>query len=425
MEQFLSNNEGKDMVVFHHADNDGKTCAAIIQELYPDAWFYPVNHNKEVKWDLMDPTIATVMVVDFSFPLETMKELNSMYHLVWIDHHPIIHEYEQQGFTCDGLRESTPGRSAAMLTWEYMHPGVNPPWAVKYVSDYDTWKFDYGNDTRAFDAALGQMELTPVDRHAEEWKKLFRDANFVHKLLATGKRILNYIKLKNEVIVNDGAFETSIDGVPALACNVKDANSSLFDSLHRPDRPIRILYRYFHNIRKVRVSIYSLDEQKHPANEIAKRHGGNGHAGASGCVCDLDKLPFNQPKPIPESKLSYTNIFQPILDSLQHDPLANRYANQGILPVIYSSGTPAKMFGYDAMLINHPALFTNTWYVTGLNLEYDLGVYWNMCNTGWYRYRIYSLNPELSLEDLQKKIGTGKIVDDALWVYAKEMMPIG
>ena len=47
----ISQVNGKDVVVFYHADNDGKVCAAIISELYPDAWCYPVNHNKDVKWD--------------------------------------------------------------------------------------------------------------------------------------------------------------------------------------------------------------------------------------------------------------------------------------------------------------------------------------------------------------------------------------
>lgn len=417
MEQ-LSNVNGSDMVVFYHADNDGKVCAAIIHELYPDAWCYPVNHNKDVRWDLIDPTVKTVVVVDFSFPLPTMIDLKNRYRLIWIDHHPIVHEYAQQGFTCEGKVETTVGRSAAMLVWEYFHPNVNPPWVVKYVSDYDTWCFQYGDDTKAFDAAIGQLELSPIDKHTQEWTKLFHDKDFVHKLLQTGKRILNYIKIRNEVLVKDGAFETEIDGVPALACNVKDTNSSLFDSINRPDLPIRILFRYFYNIRKVRVSIYSIDEKKHPANEIAKKFGGNGHPGASGCVAEINQLPFRLPPACAADRLSYENVLQPITDALQHDPLANKYANQGLLPVIYGSSVPMTICGINSVAINHPALFTNTWYVTGLNLEYDLGIFWNLCANGWYRYRFYSLNPDLSLEQLQKEhFPNGKLIGDSLWVY--------
>lgn len=415
----ISQVNGKDVVVFYHADNDGKVCAAIISELYPDAWCYPVNHNKDVKWELIDPnTTKTVVVVDFSFPLPTMMELKNKYNLIWIDHHPVVHEYKQQGFTCEGKVETSPGRSAAMLVWEYFHPDVNPPWVVKYISDYDTWCFQYGDDTKAFDAAIGQMELSPIDKHKQEWSKLFRDKEFVHKLLLTGKRIMNYIKIKNEVLVKDGAFETKIDGVPALACNVKDANSTLFDSIQRPDIPIRILFRYFYNIRKVRISIYSIDEEKYPANEIAKKFGGNGHPGAAGCVADLDQLPFRLPPASRVEELTYDNILQPIVDTLQKDPLANRYANQNLLPVIYGSATPITVAGIKSVAINHPALLTNTWYVTGLNLEYDLGIFWNLCSTGWYRYRFYSLNPDLSLEKLKENyVHDGKFVGDSLWAY--------
>ena len=414
----LSDVNGSDMVVFYHADNDGKVCAAIINEIYPDAWCYPVNHNKDVRWELINPTVKTILIVDFSFPIDTMFSLMRNYRVIWIDHHPVIYEYAQQGFQCEGKQECSPGRSAAMLVWEYFHPNIPAPWVVRYISDYDTWKFDYGDDTRAFDAAIGQLDLSPIDKYRNTWNKLFRDKEFVHKLLITGKRILNFIKARNEVIVHDGAFETSIDGTAALACNVKDTNSSLFDSLHRDDIPIRILFRYFHNIRKVRVSVYSKDEEKHPANEIAKKYGGNGHCGAAGFVCDIANLPFNLPQKVDVKDLQYENILQPILDALDTDPLANRYANQNLIPIIYGSATPLKVCGINTVAINHPALFTNTWYVTGLNLEYDLGVFWNLCNNGWYRYRFYSLNPELTLEQLQKDyIPNGKIIGDSLWSY--------
>ena len=414
----LSDVNGSDMIVFYHADNDGKVCAAIIQELYPDVWCYPVNHNKDVRWELITPTIKTILIVDFSFPIETMFSLINKYKVIWIDHHPVIHEYAQKGFQCEGKQEASPGRSAAMLVWEYFHPGIPAPWVVKYVSDYDTWKFDYGDDTRAFDAAIGQLDLTPIEKYKNTWSKLFRDKEFIHKLLITGKRILSFIQTRNEVIVKDGAFETSIDGVPALACNVKDTNSALFNSLGRDDVPIRILFRYFYNIKKMRVSIYSIDEEHYPANEIAKKFGGNGHTGAAGFVCNVNDLPFKLPVPTAVDTLSYENVLQPIVDTLQQDPLANRYANQNIIPVIYGSSMPINFRGIHAVAINHPALFTNTWYMTGLNLEYDLGIFWSLCNNGWYRYRFYTLNPDFSLDQLKKDhIPDGHIVGDSLWAY--------
>ena len=104
-----------------------------------------------------------------------------------------------------------------------------------------------------------------------------------------------------------------------------------------------------------------------------------------------------------KARVTYDNILQPIVDTLQKDPLANRYANQNLLPVIYGSATPITILGIKSVAINHPALLTNTWYVTGLNLEYDLGIFWNLCSTGWYRYRFYSLNPDLSLEKLKSR----------------------
>ena len=418
----LSNVCGQDVCVFYHADADGETSAAIILEIYPQAWACPVNHGKPVKWDIIPLNTTKIVVVDFSFPLDEMKHLKEKYELHWIDHHPVVDEYKEKGFVCKGLQECTPGRSGAMLTWEYFHPDVEPPWVVKYVSDYDTWCFKYGDDTRAYSAAMGQLKLSPIDKHQAEWKLLFHSKEYCDKLLATGKRIFDYITLRNAILAKDGVFKSTIAGVPALFCNTRDANSTLFNSVDDPECPLRILFRYFANIDAYRVSVYSIDEEKYPANEICKKFGGNGHRGAAGFTAKHSQLPFSIP--LTKDPDAMENVYSQLEDSMAREPLLYSYASQKLQAAIYSDSMPVNISGLRGVAINYTCCNSNIFYLTGLNIQYDVGVLWNICANGMVRHRVYSLHPEITVKHLQKKYKVqgnreSIIINDGLWFYEK------
>ena len=60
-------------------------------------------------------------------------------------------------------------------------------------------------------------------------------------------------------------------------------------------------------------------------------------------------------------------------------------------------------------------------YLTNMIAEYEAVVFWSMSSSGWYRYRVYSLEKShLSVEELQSRIPNSVIKGNSVWTYSKE-----
>ena len=406
-----------------HVDNDGKFCAFLVKRKYPQTRIYLTNYGKTFDESILaDVTFVT----DFSFDsIEVLQRISTKTQLVWIDHHPVIDDAEKLNFLPEGLRSKSV--SAAMLTWKYLYPDEPIPRAIQYVSDYDTWKWDKNISALHFHYGLGMMDLTPNDRKTDRIvEHILTDPDYVDRICIIGKKIDNYISVHNKVICDDGAFETELDGVPALACNLKNSNSLLFDSMNAKykDFPYRILFSYFANIQKYRVSIFTIDD-KYPVNQVARKYGGGGHMSAAGFACT--SLPFKTPTTF--KKPSYENILKPIMDLTVDDPIVKRYSNTSYAPLVWSHQYPSVIAErYSSVCINHPSATLDAFYITGLSNMYTLGVFYFMMNTGWYRYRIYVLDPRLDIEEVRKTVDEKlevehtecKVVGNSIWTYCKQ-----
>jgi uncharacterized protein len=60
------------------------------------------------------------------------------YHLIVIDHHKSamieLHDISNTHFDMT--------KSGAMLSWEFFHPGKEPPKFIRYIQDRDLWKWE-------------------------------------------------------------------------------------------------------------------------------------------------------------------------------------------------------------------------------------------------------------------------------------------
>lgn len=406
-----------------HVDNDGKFCAFLVKRKYPQTRVYLTNYGKQFdEACLGDITFVT----DFSFDsIEVLQRISTKTQLVWIDHHPVIDEASKVNFIPEGLRSKSV--SAAMLTWQYLYPNEPIPAAIQYVSDYDTWKWDKNINALYFHYGLGMMDLLPNDKKTDRVvNQILTDPDYVERICIIGKKIDNYISVHNKIVVDDGAFSTELDGVKALACNLKNSNSLLFDSMNEryKDYPYRILFSYFANIGKYRVSIFTIDD-KYPVNLVARKYGGGGHPSAAGFTCDV--LPFKTPDTF--DKPNYENILKPMFELTFEDPIVKRYSNTGYVPLVWSHQYPAIVAEkYSSVCINHPTASLDAFYITGLSNMYTLGVFYFMTNTGWYRYRIYILDPRLDInevcESIDKKLEYEhtpcKVVGNSIWTYCKQ-----
>ena len=393
---------GRDVQVFYHGDLDGKTSAAIVKRMWPDAFCIPVNHNKEPNWNMVRPG-GVLFCVDFSFSYEIMQKLDKEHKLIWIDHHDPIVEYAKYGFNPEGNRAIVPGRSGAMLVWEYLHPTEECPRFIKYVSDYDTWMFKYP-ETLYFSLASGLLDLEFTKSGMNTWDELFNNDAFVDKLIESGKIVQDYIDERAHLVCKDVAFKTMINGKPAYAGNIKNTNSLVLNDLVKNDPSVKLtlLYCYFGNIKKWRVSVYSSDEEHFNAAEICRTYNGNGRGGAAGFVST--ELPFKLPTDTLKLHEDAIERYVHLEKFTQGNPLIFKYAQQSIMPAVTSTHIAKRFLGYKTSCINHPTMFSDAFYDTGLYFYYDLGILWTHTSSGFYRWSIYSLNNKIKLSDINQKL---------------------
>ncbi len=120
-------------VVLYHAEcADGFGAAWALWRKFPDAKFFPVKHGNAPPSGMSD---QRVVIVDFSYPRETLETLaEETKALLILDHH-ITAEKALAGlpYAYFDLK-----KSGAVLAWEWAHE--HPvPWLLDYIQDKDLW----------------------------------------------------------------------------------------------------------------------------------------------------------------------------------------------------------------------------------------------------------------------------------------------
>lgn len=383
---------------------------------FPRTRCYTTNHNRRLPYEVIHPR-AVVFIVDFTFPIEDMKRLAQSHRVIWCDHHDPINTYPKEGFDADGNCRIEPGTSGTSLVYELLYPGKDMPKAVQLVADYDTWQLEKNPDALFFNIGIQLLDLEITKSSDDTWTQLCSDSKFVDKVIGAGKHISTFDKTRNDLVSLDCGFETTLDGVKALAINMKNANSKVLDSLDPNNQvPFRVLYCWFGNIKKYRVSVYSADEAKYDAGAYCRQFGGDGRASCAGFVCT--ELPF----PVPEAKDSYIKEYrqanEPLVRLATSDPLVRKHNDVQLRQIVRSIHTPMNYLGYHASFLNHPCLLVDGFYITNANFQYDIGVLWCMLKNGWYRLSIYPLHDAVSLTEIARRSG-GEIVGDSVMLYQK------
>lgn len=273
---------GKVICYYHGIDLDGKCSAAIVRRKYPDCELIGVDYPDRPDFEKIEPGQG-VLIVDFSFSYEDMKELLQLTkgNLIWIDHHksaiqkikPLIAEM------FDGKREI--GKAGCELTWEYLFPDEPMPEAVRLLGRYDVWGHSKP-ETRPFQVGMRLNEWNPDNKN---WPVLFKDKHFWHDIRLNGEIILKYEIQRNIIYAREMAFPVEFEGHKAWAINKALSNSQIFEKLEGSDeRPLWILFRYKEGVWSY--SLYSAPSSGIDISEITVKHGGGDHAGAAGFKSD-------------------------------------------------------------------------------------------------------------------------------------------
>ena len=270
---------------YHKADLDGRCSAAIIRRRYPDCQLVGIDYGDDFPWnDIVQD--EKVFMVDFSLePFADMVKLAEMVDLVWIDHHEsAIAAHEQSGLAILGVQIS--GIAACVLTWQYIYPHSPVPWAVEKLGLYDVWQHS-DHAVKVFQSGMW-LENTAPD--SDVWPIVFaNDMAWVANVLARGNTVLQHQQQRNSVYGATCAFETTFQGLAALAINSGLANSLLFDDQWDDNRH-QIMVAFVWAKSQWKISLYSKKDGP-PVNQIAEMYGGGGHKHAAGFHCD--NLPFD------------------------------------------------------------------------------------------------------------------------------------
>jgi len=283
------------MICFHHNDADGYCAAAVVHlSQGKDSLdrYVEMDYKKPVDVEAIYPN-EVVIIVDFSFKPEVMaKVIERTQNIIWIDHHKTAEAYDY-GWTLSGLRDFTePGKSGAMLAWEYFFKNKPAPLAVQLVSDFDTWQHKMVDDVKFVLGLMSNKWVT--DPTSLEWEHLLvpEHAAYVNDCIRDGHAIEKFRDQKCEGYCRMYGYETEIAGLgstdkhQAFAVNLYTLGSHTFgERMQKYD----VCIAYVFDGKSFTVSLYS--DRGIDTSVISKSFGGGGHSAASGFQCE--RLPFH------------------------------------------------------------------------------------------------------------------------------------
>lgn len=273
---------------YHSADLDGHCSGAIIKKRYPDCEMIGIDYGQEFPWDSIKEG-EIVFMVDFSLqPFDDMLRLNTMCKFIWIDHHKTaIDEAHKRGFfACEQSLEV--GLAGCELTWEYCFPRLDMPTSVYLLGRYDVWDLDADPDVMPFQYGMRLNENTLPD--SAIWPYVLKhDGVFRKRTASSGRMILKYQASQSAKYAKACAFDTEINGLPAIAMNVGMANSQMFESVWDHEK-YKVMMPFVWKDGQWTVSLYTTEGTGIDVSAIAKSFGGGGHKQAAGFQCK--ELPF-------------------------------------------------------------------------------------------------------------------------------------
>ena len=278
-----------DLVIYHKNCNDGIAAYAVVRKYYLDKFAKEIEGIACAYGDpVPDYTERSVLVVDFSFPMETIVAMQTNCKSFFLLDHHVSAERELGGTKgcCFDM-----SRSGAMLAWDFFFTGLPPPKIVKYVQDKDLWRWKLPH-SREFNVS---MELLPFDPSL--WVSLLENDDRVDKMVEEGIVLSGYKTSIAEKIASElelfhwepftreehQAMLTGLPDPPVYYVGIVNSGTFVNEvgemvcKSHRCD--IALMYTYSSKKRSLR---FAMRSNSVDVSVIAKKLGGGGHAGAAG-----------------------------------------------------------------------------------------------------------------------------------------------
>lgn len=282
------------IVLYHGGCRDGFCAAWVVNKWIKDqnnkygniieAQFIPAYYGQ----DPPDVTNKDVIIVDFCYPLETMREIvNKCQSLILLDHHKTNEFIVKETLACATVHgHFDNSHSGAGIAWDYFFPNESRPWLVDYVEDRDLWsKKLYETDKINSLIACLKLDFNVWDY----WNQIDYPGSPGHELIAYGKiaemKTEQYVReiCKNTYFkdINDPhGMQWEFKNIPIVNICQVDCSEVLHELCKRyPNSPFSLywfkradeLYQYgMRSIGDFDVSV------------VAKLFGGGGHKNAAG-----------------------------------------------------------------------------------------------------------------------------------------------
>lgn len=261
-------------LVIHHGDcPDGSAAAHAVRMRHPHVEVFPANYHEP------PPDVAGrhVAVVDFAYPLEvTQRMVASAASIIILDHHDTAREALEN--LPEAIFDMT--HSGVMVTWDFFHPGEEPPWLFPYIEDrdLDRWVLPNSREIGAFFQLHAPFTPESIAKLLETPKEqVLREG-------AVAKRTVDAYCLATR------KFSSSISffGHRARICNsTRWGVSELATALMDDEHPIGIVW-FLDHTNVVRMSFRSREDIH--VGHLAKRLGGGGHPQSAGCEVPMNVL---------------------------------------------------------------------------------------------------------------------------------------
>lgn len=274
---------GKIAVLYHGGCSDGFGGAwAAWKKLGNHAEYIPLYDRQRPPPGLKGKELY---FIDWTFgdPAVTKDLVRNNKRVIILDHHAqaekIMRLAQEHVFSKEN--------SGAVIAWKYFHPRKRVPLLLKYIEDYDIWKFRLRNTA----AVNTLIEATPFDFGA--WSRLaadFEKPALRKRHVAAGKLLLRY----KTILVNDivsGAKLVRWGKYEIFAVNAPILRNEAGHILAQKKPPFSVMW--WEESNKIRISLRAIKS----FNILKNIKGSKGHPQAAGMELPWgSKLPWREVK---------------------------------------------------------------------------------------------------------------------------------
>lgn len=240
-------------------------------------------------------------------------------HIVWIDHHiSAINKYKEAdemiSINIDGIRLD--GISGCMLTYLWFNvdnrkfsfednrdmieslirSNIMPDW-VKYINDWDLWKFEYGDETKYFHYGL-ELCINDLNNSDNIFIDLYddifgweNDVYSIDDIINKGKSVYKYLTKSNQNLCIYNGFESKLvvedKEYSVYALNSANVSSDTFISMNDYEYDFFVGFHQKGN-NTFQYSLRKSTNSNVDLSKIAEWFGGGGHKSASGFILDYN-----------------------------------------------------------------------------------------------------------------------------------------